>query len=208
MLKHGKKLVRFTLLVGLVGLALLNSGCQAFTPAYEYKGTVYDPPQPVSDFELSDTQGRPFHLSEFEGDITLIYFGYTYCPDVCPLTMADVKDALAGLDTGRDRVHVLFVSVDPERDTPEVLSRYLAAFDSSFIGLTDDYEKMQAVLKPFGAFAENEEVAGSAADYLVSHTARVYLVGPEREILLSYSFGFEPEALRSDLEHLIQTLES
>jgi protein SCO1/2 len=204
-----KKRVRLlALITGLVGLALLAGGCRSLAPAYEYKGTLFDPPQPVPDFELADTQGRPFHLSELDGDITLIYFGYTFCPDVCPLTMVDVKTALAGLETGRERVHVLFVSVDPERDTPEVLSHYLAAFDPSFIGLTDDFEKTQEMMKPYGAFAEHEEVAGSAAEYLVSHTARIYLVGPQREVLLTYPFGFETEALRSDLAHLIQMLES
>jgi len=203
-----KKLTWIGLIMGLVGLALLAGGCGSLAPAYEYSGTVYDPPQPVPDFELADTQGRPFHLSELDGDITLVYFGYTFCPDVCPLTMADVKTALAGLETGRERVHMLFVSVDPERDTPEVLSRYLAAFNPSFIGLTDDFEKTQAIMKPFGAFAEHEAVAGSAAEYLVSHTARLYVVGPQREILLTYPFEFETDALRRDLEHLIQMLES
>jgi protein SCO1/2 len=202
-----KKLAWIALIMGLLGLALLTGGCQTLAPAYEYSGTVYDPPQPVPDFELADTQGQPFHLSELDGDITLVYFGYTFCPDVCPLTMVDVKNALSGLDTGRERVHVLFVSVDPERDTPEVLSRYLAAFDPGFIGLTDDFEKTQEMMKPFGAFAEHEEVSGSAAEYLVSHTARLYVVGPQREILLTYPFEFETEGLRRDLDHLIQMLE-
>jgi len=188
----------------LIGMILVVTGCQALGAGYEFKGNVFDPPVSLPDFELMDTSGQPFHLSDLEGDLTLIYFGYTFCPDVCPLTMVDVRDALASLETGQERVHVVFISVDPERDTPDVLARYLAAFDSEYIGLTDDYEKIQEVMKPFGVFAQKEEVTDSAAGYLVSHTSRVYLVGPERELLLTYPFGFEAEDLRSDLAHLLQ----
>ena len=149
------------------------------------------------------TDGRPFHLSDVQGDYALIYFGYTFCPDVCPLTMADVRQALTGLE-GRDRVHVIFISVDPERDTPDVLGRYVKAFGPDFIGLTDDFTKIQAVMKAYGAFAEKEDAPDSAAGYLMSHTARLYLVGPERNLLATYSFGFKPEELRSDLTYLLQ----
>ena len=187
----------------MAGLTVFGGGCRAFAPAYEYNGTVLDPPLPLPDFELAAADGQPFHLSDVEGDIALVYFGYTFCPDVCPLTLVDVKKALAELE-GRERVHVVFVSVDPERDTPEVLARYMNAFDPAFVGLTDDFEKVQAVMKPFGAYAAREEVADSAAGYLVSHTAHVFLVGPQRQLLLIYPFGFEPEGLRSDLTYLLQ----
>ena len=184
----------------LAAMAFLIVGCQS---TYEFKGVPLEPPLAVPDFELMATDGRPFHLSDVEGDFALIYFGYTFCPDVCPLTMADVRQALADLES-RDKVHVIFISVDPERDTPQQLERYVKAFGSDFIGLTDDFDKTQAVMKAYGAFAEKEEVPDSAAGYLVSHTARLYLVGPQREVLLTYPFGFEPEDLRSDLTYLLQ----
>jgi len=190
------------LLAALMSLVVLGAGCQAFT-SYEYKGAVLEPPSPLPDFELQDTNGQPFHLRDVKGDIALIYFGYTFCPDVCPLTMWDVKKALADLE-GREQVKVIFISVDPERDTPEVLAQYLSSFDSNFIGLTDEFEKVETVMKPFGAFAEKEEVSDSAAEYLMSHTARLYLVSPDQELLLMYPFGFEAEDLRSDLTHLLQ----
>jgi protein SCO1/2 len=118
--------------------------------------------------------------------------------------MADVRQALTQLEPAeRERVQVLFISADPERDTPEVLDRYLAAFDPTFIGLTDDFEKTRQVMKPFGAFAEKEEVQDSAAGYLVSHTARLYLLNAKHEIVLTYPFGFEPEDLTSDLTYLL-----
>jgi protein SCO1/2 len=186
----------------LIGLVLFGAGCQAFAP-YEYKGALLEPPSPLPNFELQDMQGRPFHLSDIQGNIALVYFGYTFCPDVCPLTLWQVKKALTDLE-GREQVKVIFISVDPERDTPEVLGRYLASFDSNFIGLTDDFEKIEAVMKPFGAFAEKEEVADSAAGYFMSHTSRLYLVSPNQKLLLLYPFDFEPEELRSDLTHLLQ----
>lgn len=188
----------------LLVLSLFVIGCQALgASSYEFKGSVLEPPVALPDFELAATDGRPFRLSEIEGDYALIYFGYTFCPDVCPLTMVDVKEALAGLE-GRERVHVIFISVDPERDTPEVLERYVNAFDPAFIGLTDDFGKTQEVMKAYGAFAEKEEVADSAAGYLVSHTARLYLVNPQRELIMTYPFGFEPEGLHDDLTYLLK----
>ena len=195
-----KKHPIFWLLVTLIALSLFGTGC---TSGYEFKGSRLEPPLALPDFELMATDGRPFHLSDVQGDYALIYFGYTFCPDVCPLTMADVRQALTGLE-GRDRVHVIFISVDPERDTPDVLGRYVKAFGPDFIGLTDDFTKIQAVMKAYGAFAEKEDAPDSAAGYLMSHTARLYLVGPERNLLATYSFGFKPEELRSDLTYLLQ----
>lgn len=201
---HKAKQFLWLALVFLAGAALTLPGCRLFSPAYEYKGAVMDPPASLPDFELMGVDGNLFRLSDVSGDIALIYFGYTYCPDVCPMTMADVKQALARLETGRERVHVIFVSVDPERDTPETLARYMAAFGPEFVGLTDDFAKVQEVMKPYGAFAQKEEVSDSAAGYLVSHTARLYLITPAGELLLTYPFGFEPEDLQSDLEYLLQ----
>ena len=191
----------FYLFIAVIIVLFTGVAC---SPAFEYKGARLDPPAPIPDFELMADDGQPFRLSDSNSDITLVYFGYTFCPDVCPLTMVDVRQALAQLDPAeRERVQVIFISADPERDTPEVLDRYLSAFDPTFIGLTDDFEKIQTVMKPFGAFAEKEEVENSAAGYLVSHTARLYLLNTNHEILLTYPFGFEPEDLASDLTYLL-----
>ena len=187
----------------LMAVSLVLAGCQSLFGGYEFKGGQLDPPLPVPDFELMSTTGEPFHLSDTAGRLTLVYFGYTFCPDVCPLTMADVKQALAEMDHP-EQVNVVFISVDPERDTPEVLARYLQAFGSDFIGLTDDFEKTQDVMGAFGAYAEKEDVSDSAAGYLVSHTSRLYLLDPQGEIILTYPFGFEPDDLRADLEYLLE----
>lgn len=200
----GRKLALGLLLFCVGGLATVGVGCQSFMPAYEFKGFRVDPPAPIPDFELQATTGQPFHLNDLKGDITLIYFGYTFCPDVCPLTLAYVKQALAGLTQGREQVHVVFISVDPERDTPEKLGRYLAAFDPTFVGLTDDYAKIEQVMKPFGASAKREKV-DSAAGYLVSHTARLFLIGPDQKLWFTYPHGFQSADLQSDLDYLLKS---
>lgn len=188
----------------LAGLTLFIVGCQAFASTYEYQGTLVNGAEPMPDFELMAATGQPFRLSDVEGDIALIYFGYTNCPDVCPLTMWEVKKAVESLEYGRERVHVIFITADPERDTPEVLSRYMAVFGHDFIGLSDDFDKVETVMKSYGAFAEKEEIDNSALRYLVSHTATLFLIDPERRLLLQYPFGFVAEDLSSDLTYLLE----
>jgi protein SCO1/2 len=127
------------------------------------------------------------------------------------LTLLDVKEALQGMD-GNERVQVIFITLDPERDTPEVLAGYLSAFDPDFIGLTGDSHTIQEVIKPSQVVADYEEAGHAVEDtlwravgYLVNHTARLYLVNPQRELQLTYAFGFDPADLRSDLEHLLKS---
>ena len=203
MMKHSKQALPG--LVVLVSLLLFSAGCGS---AYDYRGGLLEPPAPLPDFELTSMTGRPFRLSDSQGDVTLVAFGYTFCPDVCPMTLAQVKQALAGLEAAeRERVQVIFISVDPERDTPEVLARYMAAFDPAFIGLIGQVAQLEAVMKPFGAFAEKETVSDSAAGYLVSHTARLYLIDSQQQLLLQYGFdpaGSTVEDLRSDLTYLLK----
>ncbi len=193
------------LLLMLVVGAMLISGCGLFQSQYQYKGTLIDPPLPIPDFELTTTNNQPFQLSDTGDDVVLVFFGYTFCPDVCPLTLADVKKALANFEQ-RDNVTVLFISVDPERDTPEVINQYVTSFDPDFIGLTaDEFATIQEVMTPFGAFAEKETVSNSAAGYLVNHTARLYVVTPDGGLKLTYPFGFSAEDLRSDLDYLLSS---
>jgi len=120
--------------------------------------------------------------------------------------MADVKTALNGFEH-RDDVEVILISVDPERDTPEVLDDYLNNFDPDFIGLTGEMADIQKVMQPFGAYAEKAEVSGSTAAYLVNHTARLYLLNPEQELILSYPFEFDVNDLRNDLTILFESQE-
>lgn len=184
-------------------VVLGSAGCRPFTFEHQYSGSLFNPPVPIPDFELTDSHDQPFALRNQPADYTLVFFGYTFCPDVCPLTLADIKKALTGLP-GSERVRVIFISVDPERDTPTALQEYLAHFDPAYIGLTGTPEALKQAMAPFGAYAEREEVPNSAAGYLMNHTASLYLLDPHQDILLTYSFGFDPAGLRGDLAYLLK----
>ncbi len=190
------------------GLSLALSACAFGQPSHEYGGTLLSPPKALPDFELTATNGEPYRLSDNQGEITLIYFGYTFCPDVCPMTLWDVHQALEGLE-GKDRVNTVMITVDPNRDTPEVLERYVTAFDESFVGLTttDNFEQLDRVMAPYGANAVRNITPDSQANYLVDHTALVFLVNPEGELMLTYPFGFLPEHMQADLEYILQEYE-
>jgi protein SCO1/2 len=203
-MKKSKSVLISLILVTVLAWA---TGCQMLQSDREFRGTVYEPPVAVPDFTLTDSGNQPFSLSDVKGNATLIFFGYTYCPDVCPLTMADVKTALNDFEY-RDDVEVIFISVDPERDTPEVLNDYLDHFDPDFIGLTGKMADIQKVMQPFGAYAEKAEVNGSAGGYLVNHTARLYLLNKDQELLLSYPFEFDVNDLRNDLALLLESQET
>lgn len=188
----------------LLGLVLFSLGCQASAATYEYEGATIAPPKLLPDFHLMNSTGQPFRMSQSEGKLSLIYFGYTNCPDVCPLTLWEVKKALADLEIDPERVQVIFITVDPERDTLEKLNQYVQAFSPQFIGLTGDDEKIRDVMALFGAFAAREETPASALGYLVNHSASLYLIDAQRRLRLQYPFGFEADDLRSDLLHLLQ----
>ena len=197
-----QKLQRWPLMGLIIALAFVM-GCGA--PDYEFKGSYIDPPLVLPDVSLTANNGQPFQLNkDLEADIALVFFGYTYCPDICPLTLADVRQALGGLDPAdRQRVQVIFISGDPERDTPEVLTRYLGAFDPNFIGLTGDMANIQSVMQPLGAYAEKDTETSTDAGYFVNHTARIYLVKSNGQVPVMHSTGFTPEDLHSDLVHLL-----
>jgi protein SCO1/2 len=197
----------YGLILGLATVIMVSVGCRGFASSHDYRGTHLDPAWPLPDFELTDANGQPFRLSDAEGKLVLIYFGYTHCPDVCPLTLLDIKEALKGLESA-ERVQVIFISLDPERDTPERLNRYLRAFDPGFIGLTGaDSQAIQEVIKTYRVEVEKEETSQPAAGSLVDHTARLYLINPRRELFLTYAFGFDPADLRHDLKQLLHTME-
>lgn len=160
-------------------------------------GIVIDAAEPAQDFTLAGSNGRPVSLAEFRGRPVLLYFGYTTCPDVCPTTLADLRMAMQELGSDQDKVQVLFVSVDPERDTPERLRAYLQYFNPNFIGLTGSLGEIEAIASRFGVyFAKN--TANSAADYLVDHTSAVLLLDAEGRLRLMFPYGTTGKQLAGD----------
>ncbi len=190
--------------IGIVlGLALMLVGWKVLAQPYTYQGSLIDPPVPAADFQLNDQHGKPFKLSEQRGKTVLIFFGYTHCPDVCPVSLSEFKQIKKQLGDQADQVEFVFITVDPERDTADVLGQYLANFDPAFIGLSGTPDQMEPVYKSYGVYHEKTE-AGSASGYLVNHTARMYVIDSQGNWRLTYPFGMEVEKQVEDLVHLLQ----
>ena len=190
--------------IGVVfGLALAMAGWYTLNSNYTYQGVLIDPPAPAADFELTDQYGQPFRLSEQSGNVVLIFFGYTNCPDVCPVTLSEYKRVKENLGDLAENVRFVFITVDPERDTRGRLQIYMDNFDPSFIGLSGDRQSLEQVWEAYGVYQEKRDV-GSAAGYLVDHTARTYLIDANGNWRLNYPFGMETAKISEDIRHLIK----
>lgn len=167
-------------------------------------GTIIDPPIALDDFTLIDQNGEPFNLSDLAGQPALFYFGYTFCPDVCPLTLAEMRQTADLLGEDASDVAFVFVSVDIQRDTPERLSEYLTAFNPDFIGLTAESEEaLQPAVDTFGIYYELEEVEDSAAGYLVGHTSSTFLVDGQGQLRIRFAYQTPPQVIADNIENLL-----
>ncbi|MBT3391109.1 MAG: SCO family protein [Chloroflexi bacterium] len=187
----------------LVGIVLVAIGAFVFKQPYTYQGSLIDPPAPTSDFTLKANGGTTFQLSEQHGKIVLLFFGYTRCPDVCPTTLYDFKQIKASLGEQADEIRFVFITVDPERDTIDLLGQFVTAFDSDFIALSGELDELQPVYAAYGVYRQKNDV-GSAAGYLMDHTARVYVIDPNGNLRLTFPFGMAPEAMTEDIIHLLK----
>ncbi len=170
--------------------------------AFQY-GTLLDAQEPLADFTLDSSLGEPMALSDFRGKYTLLYFGYTNCPDVCPLTLAEMRDALQRLGDKADKVQPLFVTLDPERDTPERMAAYLKYFYPTLVGLAGSLEQIQELATRFGIFFE-KRASESAGGYFVDHTSVVLVIDPEGRLRGIFPNGVTGEQMASDLQSLIR----
>lgn len=165
-------------------------------------GTLLEPPKELANFTLTSQTGAPLSLQDLRGRPSLVFFGYTNCPDVCPLTMAEwkkVKQALG--DTAKD-ISFVFISVDPERDTPEVVDRFLKGYDPSFIGLTGDVSKIQAIAKDFGLFFKVHEDDTSGKP-LVDHSSYSFLLDRDARLHMIYSYNMPTETVTRDIRAVL-----
>lgn len=187
------------LLIGLVGL-----GVFLFSKPAGFRGTAYSEPYPVAPaMELSRADGSSFQLSQMRGKVVALFFGYTSCPDVCPTTMAELKQALEKLGASADQVQVLFVTVDPQRDTPQRVQEYVNHFNPKFIGLSGSESELAKVWHDYGIF--REVVQGtSAAGYLINHTARVTLIDQQGNLRVSFPPDTPLEDVLHDLKMLLE----
>ncbi|GIZ50847.1 lipoprotein [Noviherbaspirillum aridicola] len=152
-------------------------------------------------FAMKDHNGQPRKLEDFRGKAVVVFFGYTHCPDVCPTTMAEMANVMQQLGPQAERVQVLFVTVDPERDTPQLLSQYVPAFHPSFLGLIGDKAETEKIAKDFRVFYQ--KVNGKDGGYTMDHTAGSYVFDPQGRIRLFVRHGQGTEPIVHDLKLLL-----
>jgi protein SCO1 len=188
------------------GLLACNSRAKAID---ELHGVKITPPQPKKDFTLEDTQGKPFHfVSDTKGTVTLLYFGYTNCPDVCPLHLQNIAQAMKKMSPeDQAKVRVVFVTTDPNRDTPERLRSWLDNFDKRFIGLRGGLDSVNAIQAKLGLPPSTMELmdpsaAGPRAMYGMGHAAQVLAYTPDDSLRTEYPSGFTMADWLNDLPRL------
>ncbi|MCJ7677151.1 MAG: SCO family protein [Anaerolineales bacterium] len=192
---------RITMLLALLLAAALVAGCAPGSPSLH--GSPYQSPGLAPALDLVDTSGKPFNLAGLQGHAVLIYFGYTQCPDECPLTLANAQWAVEQLESQGDRVDFVLVTVDPANDTPDVLRGYLDRFNPRFIGLTGSDTHLSQSRLAYGVLAATPESGHEHTD--VIHGTRVYLVAPDGDLATSYDPTIPKEDILADLRLLLET---
>ena len=188
------------LLLAFVALSL--AGCQP-QPTLQH-GTIYQSVAQAPPLSLETTDGSSFSLEQVRGKTALVYFGYTNCPDFCPATLATLDWMLDQLGDRSDQVQVVFVSVDPERDTPEVLQRYLDAFRPGMIGLTGDLTTLKETVEGYGAFASTtHELHTEEEPGVVVHSTRLFVIDADGRLRANYAFDVDRQDMLDDLSGLL-----
>ncbi|MFT3664727.1 SCO family protein [Piscinibacter sp.] len=197
-------------LLGFFGLALapaLLAGCDrsgggAAGPAASFRAVDITGAEYARQIALPDPDGRMRTLADFKGKVTVVFFGYTQCPDVCPTTMAELAQVKKSLGADGERVQGVFITIDPERDTPELLKAYMGSFDPSFVALRGNAEQTAAVAKEFKVFYAR--VPGKTeGSYTMDHTAGSYVFDTQGRVRLFVRYGSGAEALAADLKTLL-----
>lgn len=184
---------------------LCLSGCDGGGEPPQFKGTDITGADFGRTLELTDHNGRRVNLETFRGKLVVLFFGYTHCPDVCPTTLSDMAQAFKLMGPGKaDKVQVLFVSVDPERDTPEILKAYVPYFHESFLGLYGTPEEVAKAANEFKVMYR-KHVEPGASGYLVDHSAGSYVLDRSGRLRLYLPFAHPPQDITQDLNTLLRT---
>ncbi len=184
-------------------VVLLASCSTASQNAYQMHGAVFDPPRVLTDFSMKSTDGTSFTLSEHRGQTILLYFGYRSCPDFCPTTFAELNQIYGALNEPKSQLKIVFVTVDPERDTLDNLTLYVHGFHNDFIGLRDDGDGLNQLMKQFGVVAERRQLGDSPLSYLIDHTASVFLIGADGQLKAQYLYGTDYRDILADLKTML-----
>lgn len=189
-----RRLLILTMLFLLCGCGepRLPSPFQASDVSAQYAG---------ADFHLTDHTGKPRSLVDFRGKVVLLFFGYTHCPDICPATLSDLAQVMRALGQDAERVQALFVTLDPERDTCELLAQYVPAFHSAFLGLYGDTQATREAASAFGMIYKKQ---GGNNGYTLDHSTGTYLIGASGKPLLLAPYGQRVELLVQDVRLLLR----
>ncbi len=182
---------------------LLALGCRS---SQKFNGQVVEPARPAPELSGVNWDGQPFRLSDHKGQVAVIFFGYTYCPDVCPFTLAKMKQLYNRLGSRAEGVKVVFVSVDPQRDSVEKLAQYVPAFDRRFYGLRLEQPALEQVSKGFDVtvqYGTPKEGPETAGNYFVDHTANFFVIDRQGRLLLKFPPNATVDQMLPDLEKLL-----
>ena len=189
-----------TFLTAALALATL-SACSPDKPAF--KGVDITGADYAKDFALADQNGQMSSIKDFAGKVVVVFFGYTQCPDVCPTTLQELLDVRRLLGADGEKLQAVFITVDPERDTPELLKAYMANFDPSFVALRPTPEQLQPLLKDFKIYAKKVD-GKTATSYTMDHSAQSYIYDPQGRLRLYSRYGSGPQAMADDLRLLLK----
>ncbi|MCX8146459.1 MAG: SCO family protein [Azovibrio sp.] len=196
-------MARFLSGLGALLLAAgLLAGCQQQAQAPRFHATVLDNPGFAEDFRLQDPDGKERSLADWRGKVVLLFFGYTQCPDVCPTALSRAARVMELLGADADRVQVLFVTVDPARDTAELLKEYPTAFHPSFLGLRTSVEKTAEVAKQFRVFYRINP-GSTPSTYTIDHSVTTYAYDPQGKLRLAIGHDATAEAVAEDIRTLL-----
>ena len=156
----------------------------------------------AKDFDLLDHHGEKRQLKDYLGKTVVMFFGYTHCPDVCPTTMADMAKVMKLLGDDANKVQVLFVTLDPERDTQEVLAKFVPSFDSRFVGLYGNAAQTAETAKTYKVFFEKKDTAGKSG-YTIDHSAGSFVYDKAGKIRIYFKYGQKPNEMVSDLKQIL-----
>lgn len=186
----------------LVVVVSFLAACKPAAEASKFVATDITGADFEQTFSLTDHTGKPRTMADFKGKTVALFFGYTHCPDVCPTTMSDLKQTMKLLGSKADEVQVLFVTLDPERDTQEVLAKFVPSFDKRFIGLRGTNEQIAATAKSFKIFVSKVETKGER-DYTIDHSAGMYVFDKTGKIRLYVDYGEGPADMANDIKQIM-----
>ncbi len=184
------------------GMSLAQAAEESKQTTPQLKSGVFDPPRMAPDFSFPASNGSEFSLSQQRGKLLVLGFGFSNCPNVCPMTLANLAQVFKNLGPLADKVQVVYMTVDPERDTPEQLRKYLAHFNASFIGVTGPAEQLASVRQSYGIIAQ-KEMHKNGKDYDVHHSSYIYLIDQQGLLRALVPFGKSANDITHDIRILL-----